>query len=291
MNQFFFKFSVFEAAKKLNEIKGLKGLDRYFKQIAQSARTNKAERDAHVDDFLGSLNVRLDDIPSNGVERWYELEGKSEKSKVTGSIRLRLKLATREDRGAQNKEENEEENWIELKQQEQLISIFIDNEIARLNHKSLDWNGTFSQEAETILHQHAIQGDLTDFQIALCRWIAFSKKHIEKELSYRVLSDRLEDLNRIFKSMSTSREETNALRDSFDIFVRYCYNIISNLREVYFFNEKHGCEKLQQILRTLSKIFNMAAYKYCFPFQNTLLHELVSLIKARIYSFFLIEME
>ena len=154
---------MFEAAKKLNEVKGLKGLDRYFKQIAQSARINKADKDSHVDDFLGSVNIRLDDLPSNGVERWYDLEGRSEKSKVEGKIRIRLKLATREDRGVP-----EEDNWNDLNQHEQLLSIFMDYEIQRTGGKSSkEWRVDLGREAETILHQHAIQGDVTDFQLAM----------------------------------------------------------------------------------------------------------------------------
>lgn len=152
--------SVFEAAKKLNEVKGLKGLDRYFKQIAQSARTNKEET---VDDFLGSVNISLDDLPSNGVEKWFELEGRSEKSKVEGKIKLRLKLSTKEDRG-----NNEDCESSELSQHEKMIRLFIHYELKRLNvEKSSEWTGELSREAETILHQHCIQGDMSDFQIAL----------------------------------------------------------------------------------------------------------------------------
>jgi len=48
--------SVAESAKTLNEVKGLKGLGRYFKQIAQSARTSTHESQ---DDFLGTVDIAL----------------------------------------------------------------------------------------------------------------------------------------------------------------------------------------------------------------------------------------
>lgn len=149
--------SVFEAAKKLNEVKGLKGLDRYFKQIAQSARTNKEET---VDDFLGSINISLDDLPSTGVEKWFDLEGRSEKSKVEGKIKLRLRLSTKENKG-----NGEDFETSELSQHEKMIRLFIQYELKRLNlEKSFEWNGELSREAETILHQHSIQGDMNEFQ-------------------------------------------------------------------------------------------------------------------------------
>ena len=81
-----------DAVKKLNEVKGIRGLERYFKQVriyhnfgshdtsknfifqvAQSARFG----DGGQDDFLGSIDIPIRDIPVQGMDRWYKLEGKS----------------------------------------------------------------------------------------------------------------------------------------------------------------------------------------------------------------------
>lgn len=138
------EFSVFEAARKLNQVQGFKGLNRYFKQIAQSARTDSNEN-SNVDDFLGSVNLKisvslvffvlfmnnqefLQEIPSTGIDKWFSLEGRSENSKVRGQIHLRANLATREDRGI-----SEEDNWTDIKQHVELLQIFIDHELKRFN--------------------------------------------------------------------------------------------------------------------------------------------------------------
>ena len=96
-----------DAAKKLNDVKSLRGLDRYFKQIAQSARYNKSNGDANVDDFLGCLNIKISELPTCTVEKWYDLESRRRHDQSSGSgsrkplafdgkIRLRLKLKNKD---------------------------------------------------------------------------------------------------------------------------------------------------------------------------------------------------
>lgn len=66
----------------------------------------------------------LQDIPSTGVDQWYKLEARTQRSNIQGRIRLKLWLSTREDRGT-----SEEDNWGELRQQERLYTIFLNHEM------------------------------------------------------------------------------------------------------------------------------------------------------------------
>ncbi|UJR38386.1 hypothetical protein I4U23_031055 [Adineta vaga] len=269
------EFSVFEAAKKLNQVQGFKGLNRYFKQIAQSARTNCSTEGSHIDDFLGSVNLKISEIPSTGIDKWFSLEGRSENSKVRGQIHIRAKLTTREDRGIR-----EEDNWTDIKQHVELLQIFIDHELNKFKGEKNLWTGELSRDAETILHQHAIQGDITDIQRSMCRWISYSKKHLERPLTHKLLLNITTQLEQTWKSTALSRDESDMLTEAFTLFLNHCFNQLTKIREIFPANNKIAIEKLEQLLTIIGKLYSMEVFHYCCPFQNNLQYELTSIIKT-----------
>lgn len=196
--------SVLEAVSKLNEVRGVRGLGRFFKQVCQSARQSSQ------DDFLGCVTIPLQDIPSTGLEGWFKLEARSQRSSVQGRIRLKMWLSTREDRGT-----SEEDNWTELMQHESLYATFIDYELRNWNRESWTWSGDLPALALTILHQHSVQGDLTQLQTAAARFVAASKVYLRHPLDPRWMLSLLTDLEHAWLTDSLTREEEMWLAERF----------------------------------------------------------------------------
>lgn len=91
------------------------------------------------------------------------MEARSQRSTVQGRIRLKLWLSTREDRGT-----SEEDNSAEVRKLEKLQNVFMRHELMNQD-VSWSWNGDLTGPANTIIHQMAVQGDLSDLQCALSR--------------------------------------------------------------------------------------------------------------------------
>lgn len=58
---------------------------------------------------VGCVNIPLREIPSTGVETWYKLEARSQRSSVQGRIRLRLWLSARE------AGRHDDDNWQQVR--------------------------------------------------------------------------------------------------------------------------------------------------------------------------------
>ncbi|XP_078053508.1 BAI1 associated protein 3 isoform X5 [Augochlora pura] len=254
--------SVFDAVSKLNEVRGVKGLGRFFKQIAQSARSGGQ------DDFLGCVNIPLQDIPSTGLDRWYKLEARTQRSTIQGRIRLKLWLSTREDRGT-----SEEDNWGELRQQERLYTIFLNHE---MNKQGEDFTGELPQTALTILHQHAVQGDVTELQQAIVRWIATSR---QPNCDPRILHRLLQELDKVWHTDTLSRDVAQCLADSFNDFLDVSLKKIRQHRILYPPLHRPSISKLDYLLRCLGLLSNMSAFRSCCPFNKEIRGEIITALR------------
>lgn len=63
--------------------------------------------------------------------------------------------------------------------------------------RSWEWTGELPQVALTIIHQHAIQGDVTDLQLALVKWVAYSKTNHERFLDPKILYRLLQEMDQV----------------------------------------------------------------------------------------------
>lgn len=143
---------------RLNEVRGVRGLGRFFKQIAQSSRSSGGQ-----DDFLGCINLPIADIPSTGLDGWMKLEARSQRSTVQGRIRVRLWLSTRDDRGT-----SEEDYAAEVLRLCRLLCVIMRHEVDCVE-PAWTWSGELPGPAQTLCHQMAVQGDLTELHVALAK--------------------------------------------------------------------------------------------------------------------------
>ncbi len=79
-----------------------------------------------MDPLLALLRyLYLQNIPSSGAEKWFQLVGRSTRSNVQGRIRLKMWLSHRENQGISE----EEDIWCEVAEHAHLIRIFASHEL------------------------------------------------------------------------------------------------------------------------------------------------------------------
>lgn len=218
------------------------------------------------------------DIPSSGVDRWFPLEGRSHRSTIQGQIRLKLSLGTREDRGMAA---SIDDNWKEVVEHQELLWIFIEHELRNLECPSYEWAGDLPAPALTILQQHAIQGDITELQQAICRWVMYSRKHMGVSLDYALLLQLLDDLDRAWEDSDRplSRDEEACLAESFNVFIDYCLELLQKHRDLFPMTHVEAEHKLVHLLKCLALIYRMKAFQWCCPFRNQLSVEITNTLK------------
>ncbi|XP_053750147.1 BAI1-associated protein 3 isoform X5 [Panthera pardus] len=212
--------SLVEACRKLNEVIGLKGMSRYFKQIVKSARANGTAGPAedHTDDFLGCLNIPVREVPVAGEDRWFKLEPRSSASRVQGDCQLVLKLITTQP-------------------------------------KASCWRGELSGPAATILCLHGAQNNLSALQLAVLHWQVSSRHHQTRTLDYGYLLGLLEDMQAHWEEASSLPQgQEESLADSFNAFSEFGLRLLRQLRDFFPATNSTAVYRLELLLKCLSKM-------------------------------------
>lgn len=247
-----------EEDRKISKIKGISGMGRFFKDVMQSAR--KSGPDDNIDDFLGYIEIPVKDIPSDGINKWFKLEGRSSKSRVDGDCHLKITLT------AGKRPE-------------------IPYEIQHLYPTALDIHGAFLREfikygtehcqdsdtkrssselcpqAEFILHQHALQNELNDLQQASIRWILFSHHHWLEPMKYSSLNLLLMTLEQKWKTGALSQREEHTLVRSLKKFTDNCWRLMIKYRDIFPATDKGKLGRLINLLECLVNVYKLEVFK------------------------------
>ncbi|KFB48238.1 AGAP005816-PA-like protein [Anopheles sinensis] len=263
--------SVLDAVSRLNEVRGVRGLGRFFKQVCQSARQGSQ------DDFLGCINIPVCDIPSTGLEGWFKLEARSARSSVQGRIRLKMWLSTREDRGT-----SEEDNTLEVKKFERLQTIFMMHEL-NVYDPAWKWNGELAGPSLTILHQMAVQSDLSDLQISLAKLVAIIRINRKKPLDTKFIHRQLIEVDKLwinnYNNEPLTRELEQWLADSLNGFVERSLCQMRRHREIFPALHPPSLVRLEYMLRCLGLLGSMRAFRQVSPFSKGVRGEIVGALR------------
>ncbi|XP_033118451.1 BAI1-associated protein 3-like isoform X2 [Anneissia japonica] len=267
--------TILGAMRNINEVVGMKGMGRYFKQIVHNAKNT----DGNVDDFLGSIDIPIKDIPSHGKTNWFKLEGKSQKSKAKGKIKLQLHLGYRREKDEETEEEVED-RMSPVECYRCILTRFIEHELQQMGNSNR-WDGTLNRETVYILHQLAIQNQLTPLNFAYSRWLAYSKAHTLYAMDYRFLHSLLKTIDEQWKKsqeksdQSFTTKEKVALADSFDAFVKYCIGLLRKQRDV-FPPHKKNVSRLEWLLKCLQHLQALEIYKKLCPAQTDIQSQIIN---------------
>ncbi|XP_030264328.1 BAI1-associated protein 3 [Sparus aurata] len=268
--------SVAEACKKLNEVSGLRGMGRYFKQIAKSVRANgsaSSGSEENVDDFLGCLNIPLNEIPVGGYDTWFKLEPRSSTSKVQGECHLIMKLFTNQRDTALSKRDSN------ISIHKKLLSQIVEYEHTHVKREPYNWNGQVCPAAWTILTHHAVQTDLPPLQQAIIRWQCYSSHHRTQRVCYSLLLRLLRTIDAEWDPTAVRGDLERQLSDSFRLYTEHCLCLMKNMRQVFPCTSAAAITRYELMLRGIGYMQNMRAFKTVCPLRNELHLDITTAVK------------
>lgn len=185
-------------------------------------------------------------------------------------------LSTREDRGT-----SEEDNSAEVRKMERLQMVVMSHEL--MTHEpTWTWTGDLPGPALTILHQTAVQGDLTDLQCALARFVAATKLNRTTPIDPKLLHRLLLDIDRFWNQPNQeplTRELEQWLAEAMNGLVEKSLNQIRRHRDIFPALHPQSLNRLEFLLRCLGVLGTMKAFRQVCPFNKGVRGEIVSALR------------
>ena len=82
----------------------------------------------------------------------------------------------------------------------------------------------------------------------MCRWIAFSKKHLQYNLPHRLLLEIIVQLEQTWQPTALSRDENEMLTEAFTSFIQFGLKKLARIREIFPATNRLAVERLEQLL-------------------------------------------
>ncbi|XP_021939432.1 protein unc-13 homolog 4B isoform X2 [Zootermopsis nevadensis] len=227
--------TVREKMMKIGEVKGVRGLRKLMKEIAVTASTGK-----HDNELVGCAALPLKNIPASGQTLWCTLEKKG-KAKKQGDVKIQLSFSS------------EKNSQVASQEHRHLLRLMLLHELENSKVEPFQWNGKFSQSAETILTQHLVQCGLSTAVVTLAQWVEFSSVHVDHPLSFITFSLLLQKLIKPLQNGLITDDEEKLFWEAAKKILPSCYNGIRKIRKLTH-SDKSTLQQLSAILSILSQL-------------------------------------
>ncbi|XP_055903171.1 protein unc-13 homolog 4B [Eupeodes corollae] len=228
--------------KKMNkffEVKGVKGLRKFMKEIAYSAATTVKDDN----ELIGRSVIPLNSIPASGMRVWYHLEKGTRSSRTRGSVLMHLCFSA------------EKDSRVAAQEHRNLLRILLMHELESSTLEPYLWSGKYETQAEAIITQHYIQSGLSEVDLALCQWDAYTNVHEHHPLSFSLFNTILHKVIETLPTYSADSDFVKTFWEASRRILPSCFYIIRKIRQETF-TQKLGVNMLCDVLEIL-QIFDL----------------------------------
>lgn len=155
------------------------------------------------------------------------------------------------------------------------------NELAT-HEPTWSWCGDIQNSALTILHQMAVQADLSELQCSMARFVAAITLNNRTPLDPKFVHRLMIDMDRFWVQTSVeplSQELEQWLAKSMTRFVEFSLNQLNRHREIFPALHPPSLLRLEFLLRCLGFLGSMRAFRQVCPFSKGVRGEIVNYLR------------